>query len=142
MRITLISTLGVISALGMLAGPAQYAAAAGSEPVACMALMRIDHTHVLDDQNILFYMRNGDIYLNRLSHRAPGLDLNQPFMYRTTLNRICNNDIITVLENHGFGLTPAASTTLGMFQPIDEARAEALKSGQSAAVEAAPVEAK
>jgi len=133
MKTTLASALGVVSTLAILAVPVHNAAAATEEPTACMDLMRIDHTHVVDDQNILFYMRNGDIYLNTLSHRAPGLDFNQPFMYRTTVSRLCEHDIITVLEQHGFGFMPGASSTLGKFVPIDEARAEALRSEESGA---------
>jgi hypothetical protein len=96
-----------------------------AELEACLNLMQIDHTRVIDDQNILFYMRNGDIYLNRLSHPAPELD-HQPFMYRTTVGRICKGEIITVLENWSFGFTQGASTTLGRFEPIDEAQAVSL----------------
>ena len=135
MKTTLISALAVASVLAMMAGPAQKAAAVDTEPRACLDLMRIDHTSVVDDQNILFYTHGGGIYLNHLSHRAPGLDMNRPFMYRTSLSRLCQHDVITVLEDHFFGFFEGASTTLGKFEPIDEARAQALKSGEATAVE-------
>jgi hypothetical protein len=69
----------------------------------CIRMTSIDHTRVVDESNILFYMKGGEIYLNRLPHRCPGLRSRDPFMYRTSLNQLCNVDIITVLQNIGFG---------------------------------------
>ncbi len=92
----------------------------------CISLNRIDHTRVVDDQSILFYMRGGDVYLNRLPHRCPGLRWEEAFMYRTSIGRLCDLDIITVLDNMGFGYSPGASCGLGMFYPISEVTAQEL----------------
>jgi hypothetical protein len=94
----------------------------------CISLNRIDRTTVVDDRSILFYMRGGDIYLNRLPHRCPGLRWEETFMYRTSIGRLCDLDIITVLNNIGFGYSPGASCGLGMFFPISEATADQLRS--------------
>jgi len=139
-KVTLVTTLGVLATLSTMAGAAFSAEADDANAMNCINLRRIDHTQVVDDQNILFHMRDHTIYLNRLSHRAPGLDRNQPFMYRTSVGQLCNNDIITVLERWGFGLTEGGSSSLGKFMPIDEVRANALIDKQPAAVEAEPVE--
>jgi hypothetical protein len=126
MKTTLVTMLPIAATFVIVAMSARSVIAAESEPTTCVELTRIDHTRVVDDQNILFYMRNGDIYSNHLSHPAPEIDRNRPFMYATSIGRICKGDIITVLENWGFGFTQGASTTLGRFEPIDEARASSL----------------
>jgi hypothetical protein len=139
------TALGVAATLGALGTPAYGAGAAaapGSEAKSCVDLRHIDYTHVIDDQNILFYMYGGNIYLNRLPHPATGLDRHQPFMYRTSVSRVCKSDIITVLEDWGFGFTPGASTTLGKFEPIDAATANDLRHGRQVEVQAEPVESK
>lgn len=128
MKTILATTLGALSAFAIAAGPA-HSAEADAEVLDCVNLMRIDHTHVVDNRNILFYMRGGNIYLNRLSHPVPGLDRNDGFMYRTHMGRLCRVDTVTVLERWGFGLTEGASGTLGEFVLIDEERAEALRNG-------------
>ncbi|MDZ7642857.1 MAG: DUF6491 family protein [Woeseiaceae bacterium] len=93
----------------------------------CILLQRIDRTEILDNQNILFYMRGGDIYLNRLRNRCPGLRRNEPIMYNTTSSQLCDLDRISVLYNRGGGLSPGASCRLGRFLPISEEDVEALK---------------
>jgi hypothetical protein len=50
-------------------------------------------------------------------------------MYRTSLSQLCNVDIITVLQNVGFGFLPGASCGLGMFRPVEALSAEALLRG-------------
>ena len=122
------TTLGVLSAFSILAGPAQSADA--TKPVNCIPLSRIESTQAIDDQTILFYMRGGDIYVNQLSNRAFGLARNRPFMYKSSTGQLCNHDIITVLEPLGFGYMQGAWAGLGKFVPTDEARADALKGGQ------------
>jgi len=93
----------------------------------CISLNRISRTQVLDDHNILFYMRGGQIFRNELPHRCPGLRRQQPFMYRTSLSQLCDLDVVTVLHDHGFGLTPGASCGLGRFYPITKDEIEALR---------------
>jgi len=97
-----------------------------SDAEQCISLIRIDRTEVVDDRNILFYMKGGDIYRNELPHRCPGLKFEESFMYRTSLNQLCNVDIITVLDNIGFGFSPGASCGLGMFHPVEPITAEEL----------------
>jgi len=93
----------------------------------CVSLNFVRETEVIDDRNILFYMRGGEIYRNVLPHRCPGLERRDAFMYRTTLNRLCSVDVITVLSPIGPGFMPGASCGLGNFYPVSEAEVEALE---------------
>jgi hypothetical protein len=127
MKTVLATTVGVFSALSVMAGPALAAGENEAETVNCVDLMRIDNTHVVDNQNILFYLRGGGIYLNRLSHPVPNLEESNAFAYRTTIGQLCNLDSVTVLERWGFGLTEGASGTLGKFMPVDKERADELR---------------
>lgn len=99
------------------------------EPRNCLNLMTIDRTEVVDDDTMLFYTRNGAVYRNELKQACPTLGFEQRFMYRTTLTQLCDIDVITVLQDVGFGFLPTASCGLGKFQPIDEQAAEELLAG-------------
>jgi hypothetical protein len=83
-------------------------------------LPRIDHTEVIDNRTIAFYLRGGDILLNRLSRACSGLEDEQRFSHRTTGNQLCSADLITVLHSFAGGLTPGASCPLTMFEPTNE----------------------
>lgn len=134
MKILSISAIGVLSTLVIMTGPAWGAAASAEDTVSCVNLRRIDRTQAIDEQTIVFYMRNGDMYVNHLSNRAVGLTHNRPFMYKTSTGQLCDNDIITVLEPLGFGYTEGSWSALGKFVPTDEASVDAMKNGQSADV--------
>lgn len=97
----------------------------------CVSLARVDRTHVLDDSNILFYMRGKKVYINKLPRKCHGLRRADSFMYKTSLSQLCDLDIITVLENIGFGFSRGPSCGLGLFYPIDIERARELR-GQKA----------
>ena len=128
--LVLIATLAVGLAAPVFAGEDDNKAIDEllSDAEHCISLSRIDRTDVVDDSNILFYMKGGDVYLNRLPHRCPGLRWEKAFMYRTSMSQLCNVDIITVLDNMGFGFSPGVSCGLGPFYPISEETAKALKS--------------
>jgi hypothetical protein len=50
-------------------------------------------------------------------------------MYRTSLNQLCDLDIITVLNSLGFGFMRGPSCGLGSFQPVTEDEVALLKEG-------------
>jgi len=114
--------LGLVPFTGVVADELDEA-----EGERCILLNRISSTYIVDDYNILFYMRGGKIYRNPLPHRCGGLRNERRFMYRTSMSRLCDLDIITVLYDQGFGLMPGPSCGLGRFYPITEEDAEALK---------------
>jgi hypothetical protein len=114
----------VLSTLPVSASRSQEAD--DGEPVACIGLPRIDRTEVIDDRNIAYFLKGGDIYLNRLPRSCARLDDVRRFSYRVSMNQICNTDTITVLDNAGPGLIQGATCRLGMFVPTDEEALEAL----------------
>lgn len=102
------------------------AASQPGDPTRCISTTRLDRTKVVDDETVLFYMRGGDIYRNRLSRSCPGLEREKRFTYRVYGNQLCRVDTITVLESRAFGLTDGFTCALGDFQPISVAEAERL----------------
>jgi hypothetical protein len=116
-----------------------------NKTVDCIQLSRIDHTEVINDRNIAFFMKGGDVYLNRLRHSCPNLDDRHAFSYRTPVGRLCSVDVITVLEDYGLGLTRGASCGLGMFEPADADLIASLRGDvddDDGAVRVTPVEVK
>lgn len=91
------------------------------KPESCVQIQQIRETRVRDDRTIDFYMRGGKVYRNTLPQTCPRLGFERRFSYRTSLNRLCSVDIITVLL-----LTPpqrGAFCGLGQFQPVTGAPA-------------------
>ncbi|MEI9932591.1 MAG: hypothetical protein WDM89_19150 [Rhizomicrobium sp.] len=66
---TFTATLAAAAVAVCAALPAQ------SAPV-CLQTYRIDHTHVVDSKNILFYMKDGKIWHNSLIQACPALNFN------------------------------------------------------------------
>jgi hypothetical protein len=93
----------------------------------CVYLPLVDRIEILDEQHILFVMRDGKLYNNHLSRKCPGLRRNDTIMYRTALNQLCNIDMFTVLENVGGGFMPGASCSFGKFYPATQEEVDALK---------------
>lgn len=121
------ATLTTATAAATLLAASTVATAQDEQLQNCISLQRIDHTEVVDDQNILFYMRDDTIYQNTLPHACPGLGFEERFMYRVTIGQLCNVDLITVLEGPGLrGFRPGASCGLGKFNAVDEGMVEQL----------------
>lgn len=119
---------GAISLLGlgamMLTGSASAQDSSGD--VRCLPLMRIQNTTVIDDSTILFETVNRTYYKNDLPQRCPDLKRNGKFMYRVALDQLCSLDIITVLQDVGFGFQAGAACGLGSFKSISTEQADAL----------------
>jgi hypothetical protein len=103
------------------------------EAVRCVSLSRIDHTEVIDDSHIAFYMRGGDIFVNQLNRICPRLERERRFSYQVSTGQLCSIDAITVLTNFGGVLSRGASCSLGMFLPADEDLIAALKGDEEPA---------
>ncbi|MGD8832857.1 MAG: hypothetical protein PVF57_19785, partial [Pseudomonadales bacterium] len=58
---------------------------------------------------------------------CPGMRPHSVLMYRTSINMLCNVDVVTLLDSWGAGFLPAASCGLGMFEPLDEGEVDALR---------------
>ncbi len=86
----------------------------------CVPLMSIRNSRVLSDRVIDFGNGSRSTYRVVLPQRCPQLGFEQRFTYATSLNQLCAQDIITVLQ----GSTPpmrGASCGLAPFQPITPA---------------------
>ena len=127
-RTVAIASAAVVSfALGTLAAhAAEPAAAPPGTPSApkkeralpegaqrCVSLPQIRSTKVIDAQTILFDMGGNKTLANRLPRKCPGLAFEKRFGYKTSLNQLCNTDVITVITSIGAG----ATCGLGFFEP-------------------------
>jgi hypothetical protein len=90
------------------------------EPKSCVPISSIRSTKVIDNNMIEFRMAGGKTYRNTLPHSCPGLKFEDRFSYRTSLNQLCNVDIIRVLNNYGGQLTEGAGCGLGKFQLVEK----------------------
>jgi hypothetical protein len=79
----------------------------------CVSLHQIRSTRVVDAQTILFEMGGKKTLANRLPRKCPGLAFEKRFAYKTSLNQLCNTDVITVITSIGAG----ATCGLGYFEP-------------------------
>ncbi len=93
----------------------------------CINSRSIRRTEVLDDQNILFYIRGAAIYLNHLPKTCKRLAQDRRFMYQTSLSRLCRSDLITVLTDSGIGIGTGRSCKLGSFYAISKEDVEDLR---------------
>jgi len=101
-----------------------------AEAERCILINRISNTHVIDDQRILFYMRGKKAYLNLLPRRCGGLGIQRRFMYETSQSQLCDLDMISVLYNRGGGFSRGASCGLGLFHPMTDEDADALRNAE------------
>jgi hypothetical protein len=122
----------VCSALGFLVTNAAVADEdededkADTKPARCISIGSVQTTTIVDDDRILFYQRNGRIYLNSLDQTCVGLARSGKFGFKVQSGaryvRVCNTDTITVLERTGSGF----SCGLGEFAPVSTETAAAI----------------
>jgi hypothetical protein len=86
------------------------------KPLLCVPVHSIRETRVRDDSTIDFYMTGNKVYRNRLPQPCPELGFEERFGYETSIDQLCNVDIIHVL--HESPPIPGAACGLGAFQPI------------------------
>ncbi len=101
------------------------------KPEMCVDVSRIKETRIIDDQTILFIMKGGQRYLNRLPVKCPGLMLSNGFGYATSIDKLCMQDSIKVLSK---GSAIGSTCPLGEFVPFkadmsDSAAEKLLKGG-------------
>jgi hypothetical protein len=93
----------------------------------CIPLRNIQDIEILDERNIIFRVSVNNFYLNTLPYRCVGLRRNDTIMYRTSINEICDVDVITVLDDIGPGFQAGVSCGLGRFRPINEEEIKMLR---------------
>jgi hypothetical protein len=82
------------------------------EKVNCVEVSRIKETRVLDNQTILFEIRGGAFYLNRLPVTCSGLKISGGFSYSTFVDKLCKQDSIKIVEP---GSAAGSTCPLGEF---------------------------
>ena len=101
------------------------------EPERCIRLAGIDQTHIVDDQTILFYMRQGDVvFQNVLRLECRGLKRADRFGYKTIGGNLCSTDAVTVLRTFGGGFDSGMTCSLGEFVRISPEEADFLRYGE------------
>ncbi len=93
----------------------------------CISIRQIKNSRIIDDQNMLFTMRNRRIYHNELRRRCPGLTRNKIISYRSTIGQLCRSDFFTLQDRFGMGTSLGPSCSLGTFRPIGKEEAQALR---------------
>lgn len=83
----------------------------------CIEVVRIKETRILDDQTILFGMRGGEFYLNRLPVRCISLKIAGGFSYSTSIDKLCKQDTIKVVQP---GSAPGQTCSIGEFVEFKE----------------------
>ena len=93
----------------------------GKEPDAyerCVQSRMIRSTTVINDRNIVFYMRGSKIYLNTLPAACRGLAREGRFSYVSHTSRLCKSDRINVINDSGFGIQQGRSCKLGQYMLV------------------------
>ncbi len=104
--VTLIAGAALLASATAMAGEADAAKAPKKDkarieaagPPYCLQVDRIRETEIVDDSTILFHMRSGKTYRNKLPYECNGLRFEDGFAYATSINRLCSVDTITVLR--------------------------------------------
>ena len=93
-------------------------------PQDCIFTSSIRETEAIDDQNVIFYMRDRKVYRNHLPRKCPGLEREDRFSYKLEgTRRLCSINTITILEDSFFGggvggLRDGFTCRLGEFVPL------------------------
>lgn len=97
------------------------------ESVRCISSGAIRATDAIDDNTIVFRMRNGDYFMNVLISGCDSLERRNRFSYSTPSGRLCSGNMISVIR----GASPASASSavgcgLQRFFPITDVEAELL----------------
>ena len=100
--------------LGMLMGAALLALAGCSddEPAVandsgqagngvCLATAQIDHTDIVNDKAIVFFMKDGKAYMNAMGISCPSLQMEGGFTFMTDAVEVCSNSQTIRVKNSG-----------------------------------------
>lgn len=99
---------------------------AGSER--CLSPNRYATVEVLDDQHLLFEGRSGgEVWLNTLRNRCPGLRPDDVLAFELHGNRLCALDTATVMERFLFWRRTGPTCSLGEFQKLNEGQAQLVR---------------
>jgi len=87
---------------------------AGQPTSSCLPADDVNHTQVLNDHQILFYMRNKKIWLNTLPARCVSLPIQEGFNFSSAFSEYCpNTETIQVVRS-------GEVCKLGAFTPYEK----------------------
>jgi hypothetical protein len=89
------------------------------EAQTCIQRSQIRQSVVRSDSVIDFEMNGGKVYRVTLPDRCPGLGFERAFTFQTSIDQLCNVDIIYVLLNIGGVPQRGAGCGLGPFVPVE-----------------------
>ena len=96
------------------------------EKVNCIALHRIKRTRAVGNQSMLFFMRDGTVFLNQFTHRCPRMGPPQLTSFESRSNgRFCRLDRLIVLDS---ALHEIGSCNIGSFEEVSEEQSELILS--------------
>jgi hypothetical protein len=95
---------------------------------ACLDHPTIRRTRIINDRNIAFFMRNGDIYNNQLPRQCPTLRRTSLVNYAIENRSVCAGSLFQVLWEAGTGnFVPSFVCQLGPFVPVTAEQLEDLE---------------
>ena len=98
--------------------PAEY-----GEPTDCLRDNQVRHYRALGTRHLLFEGRQGQLWVNTLRGRCPGLDRYSVFIMRPNVAGLwCNMDHFSVVDRINSPAIAAPTCSLGDFKPVTEAQ--------------------
>jgi hypothetical protein len=74
---------------------------AGAGNGVCLATAQIDHTEIVNDSAIVFFMKDGKAYMNAMHISCPSLQMEGAFVYETDAAEVCSNSQTIRVKNSG-----------------------------------------
>ncbi|MCC5871480.1 MAG: hypothetical protein JJU22_03705 [Gammaproteobacteria bacterium] len=93
----------------------------------CIAIHRVRSIEPIGNHTLLFHMRGGDVWRNRLRAACPGMHRHSKFLYEVRGSQLCSLDSFYLLHDDGFGFRRGAGCALGEFDLLTEEQAETLR---------------
>jgi len=111
MKIAALSAAAVLAACGAASAAETAPAATPAKDDVCIRMPFVDHTTVLSDTEILFYMKDRKIWKNTLPRACQGLKFEKGFSQVLHGDTICSNKHVIRVLNTGM------PCNLGEFTP-------------------------
>src|ERR1700742_938476 len=67
----------------------------------CLATAQIDHTDIVNDSAIVFFMKDGKAYMNTMRIPCSSLKMEDAFAYITDAAEVCSNSQTIRVKNSG-----------------------------------------
>ena len=96
----------------------------------CIGLRQIDSIDAVDENTLLIKSGVNDYYVNDVKGRCNGATRNSTrFEYTTSLNQLCRNDILKIVDNGGGFMV--GSCGVGSFEKLEKKAEPEAEAGES-----------